>query len=201
MWQTVTNLSLNTQCHNFMVSTFWKLICLFKHKLLPSYGDRRFIFLLKMDSVTLEFLLVFTLWSQIPTLLQTEQLSHICFRIWGMFLINSRHKFKTKVIILQFVPNITTLWRDKTGLALPAKLQSIRKLKAYDIIQEPNQLTNVTRLPTEPFMFMGHIWDRNHSIQSTIVMREMQENYYLVLFMFARQLYFYVLGPISLLGY
>ena len=28
----------------------------------------------------------------------------------------------------------------------------------------------------------------------------MQENYYLVLFMFASQLYFYVLGPISLLG-
>ena len=34
-----------------------------------------------------------------------------------------------------------------------------------------------------------------------LVMREMQENYYLVLFMFAIQLYFYVLGPISLLGY
>ena len=33
------------------------------------------------------------------------------------------------------------------------------------------------------------------------LMREMQENYCLVLFMFARQLYFYVLGPISLLGY
>ena len=33
------------------------------------------------------------------------------------------------------------------------------------------------------------------------LMQEMQENYYLVLFMFARQLYFYVLGPISLLGY
>ena len=33
------------------------------------------------------------------------------------------------------------------------------------------------------------------------MMRKMQENYYLVLFMFARQLYFYVLGPISLLGY
>ena len=33
------------------------------------------------------------------------------------------------------------------------------------------------------------------------LMREMQENYYLVLFMFASQLYFYVLGPISLLGY
>ena len=32
-------------------------------------------------------------------------------------------------------------------------------------------------------------------------MREMQENYYLVLFMFAKQLYFYVLGPSSLLGF
>ena len=29
----------------------------------------------------------------------------------------------------------------------------------------------------------------------------MQENYYLVLFMFSSQLYFYVLGPINLLGY
>ena len=33
------------------------------------------------------------------------------------------------------------------------------------------------------------------------MMREMQENYYLILFMFASQLYFYVLGPISLLSY
>ena len=33
------------------------------------------------------------------------------------------------------------------------------------------------------------------------VMREMQENYYLILFMFASQLYFYVLGPSSLLGF
>ena len=32
-------------------------------------------------------------------------------------------------------------------------------------------------------------------------MREMQENYYLVLFMIVIQLYFYVLGPSSLLGY
>ena len=38
-------------------------------------------------------------------------------------------------------------------------------------------------------------------LEKLIVMREMQENYYLVLFIFARQLYFYVLGPISLLGY
>ena len=33
------------------------------------------------------------------------------------------------------------------------------------------------------------------------MMREMQENYYLILFMFASQLYFYVLSPSSLLGY
>ena len=32
-------------------------------------------------------------------------------------------------------------------------------------------------------------------------MREMKENYYLILFMFASQLYFYVLGPSSLLGF
>ena len=32
-------------------------------------------------------------------------------------------------------------------------------------------------------------------------MWETQKDYYLVLFMFASQLYFYVLGPISLLGY
>ena len=32
-------------------------------------------------------------------------------------------------------------------------------------------------------------------------MRETQENYYLVLFMFASQLYFYILGPSSLLCY
>ena len=33
------------------------------------------------------------------------------------------------------------------------------------------------------------------------LMQEMQENYYLIWFMFASQLYFYVLDPISLLGY
>ena len=32
-------------------------------------------------------------------------------------------------------------------------------------------------------------------------MQEMQEDFYLVLFMLASQLYFYVLGPSSLLGY
>ena len=32
-------------------------------------------------------------------------------------------------------------------------------------------------------------------------MQETKEDYYLVLFMFASQLYFYVLGPNSLLGF
>ena len=32
-------------------------------------------------------------------------------------------------------------------------------------------------------------------------MREKQEDFYFVLFMFATQLYLYVLGPSSLLGY
>ena len=33
------------------------------------------------------------------------------------------------------------------------------------------------------------------------MMRAMQEDFYLVLFMFASQLYIYVLGPSNLLGY
>ena len=40
-----------------------------------------------------------------------------------------------------------------------------------------------------------------HTLEGPFLMREMQENYYLILFMFASQLYFYVLGPSSLLGY
>ena len=34
-----------------------------------------------------------------------------------------------------------------------------------------------------------------------LLMWETQKNYYLVFFMFASQLYFYVLGPSNLLGY
>ena len=51
--------------------------------------------------------------------------------------------------------------------------------------------------------FLIHIvkGEKANGCPKGIVMREMQENYYLVLFMFVRQLYFYVLGPISLLGY
>ena len=38
-------------------------------------------------------------------------------------------------------------------------------------------------------------------IERELMMQETQENYYLVLFMFTSQLYFYILGPGGLLGY
>ena len=42
---------------------------------------------------------------------------------------------------------------------------------------------------------------RLNCVHLYMLMQEMQENYYLILFMFASQLYFYVLGPSCLLGY
>ena len=48
------------------------------------------------------------------------------------------------------------------------------------------------------------LWFRNpfsYNKQVKSLMRETQEDYYLILFMFASQLYFYILGPISLLDY
>ena len=43
-------------------------------------------------------------------------------------------------------------------------------------------------------------WGRVFSNQRRM-MWETKENYYLILFMFASQLYFYILGPSNLLGY
>jgi hypothetical protein len=40
---------------------------------------------------------------------------------------------------------------------IPVELHVMRKLKAYDIIQEHNQLTKVTKLPAEPFTLIGNI--------------------------------------------
>ena len=37
--------------------------------------------------------------------------------------------------------------------------------------------------------------------QAHTLMREMQEYFYLILFIYASQLYFYILGPSSLLSY
>lgn len=50
------------------------------------------------------------------------------------------------------------LLRLNNLLSSPDELQAMRKLKAYDITHEPNQFIKVTRLPAEPFMFMGNIW-------------------------------------------
>lgn len=47
---------------------------------------------------------------------------------------------------------------SKIGTKLvPAGLQFIRKLNAKDIIQDPTQLTTVTRLPADPFISIGNI--------------------------------------------
>ena len=49
---------------------------------------------------------------------------------------------------------------------LPAELQFKRKLKLYETIQEPTQLTNVTKLPANPFTFIGNIWTSTNPNQS-----------------------------------
>ena len=64
------------------------------------------------------------------------------------------------------------------------------------VISNLKQVLFVSILILQCFKTRGRVFSNQRRM-----MREMQENYYLVLFMFARQLYFYVLGPISLLGY
>lgn len=55
---------------------------------------------------------------------------------------------------------------DWSVTILPAELQSIKKLKENEIIQDPNQLTSVTRLPADPFMFIGKIWNKQNQFFS-----------------------------------
>lgn len=43
--------------------------------------------------------------------------------------------------------------------ALPNELHLIRKLKASETAQEPNQCTRVTKLPAAPFTFIGNIYN------------------------------------------
>ena len=64
------------------------------------------------------------------------------------------------------------------------------------VISNLKQVLFVSILILQCFKTRGRVFSNQRRM-----MREMQENYYLVLFMFASQLYFYVLGPISLLGY
>ena len=64
------------------------------------------------------------------------------------------------------------------------------------VIPDLKQVLLVSILILQCFKTWGRVFSNQRRI-----MREMQENYYLVLFMFASQLYFYVLDPSSLLGY
>ena len=64
------------------------------------------------------------------------------------------------------------------------------------VISNLKQVLFVSLLILQCFKTRGRVFSNQRRM-----MREMQENYYLVLFMFASQLYLYVLGPISLLGY
>ena len=64
------------------------------------------------------------------------------------------------------------------------------------VISDLKQVLSVNILILQCFKTWGRVFSNQKRM-----MWEMQENYYLVLFMFASQLYFYVLGPISLLGY
>ena len=64
------------------------------------------------------------------------------------------------------------------------------------VILDFKQVLLVNILILQRFRTRGRVFSNQRRM-----MREMQEDYYLVLFMFASQLYFYILGPISLLGY
>ena len=64
------------------------------------------------------------------------------------------------------------------------------------VISNLKQVLFVSILVLQCFKTRGRVFSNQRRM-----MREMQENYYLILFMFASQLYFYVFGPSSLLGY
>ena len=64
------------------------------------------------------------------------------------------------------------------------------------VISDLTQVLLVSILILQCFKTRGQVFSNQRRM-----MREMQENYYLVLFMFSSQFYFYILGFISLLGY
>ena len=64
------------------------------------------------------------------------------------------------------------------------------------VIPDLKQVFLVSILILQCFKTQGQVFSNQRRMR-----REMQEYFYLVLFMFASQLYFYVLGPSSLLGY
>ena len=64
------------------------------------------------------------------------------------------------------------------------------------VILDFKQVLLINILILQRFRTRGRVFSNQRRM-----MQEMQEDYYLVLFMFASQLYFYILGPINLLGY
>ena len=66
----------------------------------------------------------------------------------------------------------------------------------HKVISDLKQVLFVSILFLQCFKTRSRVFSNQRRM-----MREMQENYYLILFMFASQLYFYVLGPISLLSF
>ena len=64
------------------------------------------------------------------------------------------------------------------------------------VVSDLKQVLFVSILILQYFKTRGRVFSNQRRM-----MQEIQENYYLILFMFANQLYFYVLGPSSLLGY
>ena len=64
------------------------------------------------------------------------------------------------------------------------------------VIPNLKQVLLVSILILQRFRTRGRVFSNQRRM-----MQETQEDFYLVLFMFASQLYFYVLGPISLLSY
>ena len=64
------------------------------------------------------------------------------------------------------------------------------------VIPDLKQVLLVSILILQHFRTRGQVFSNQRRM-----MRETQEDSYLLLYMFASQLYFYILGPISLLGY
>ena len=64
------------------------------------------------------------------------------------------------------------------------------------VISDLKQVLFVSILILQCFKTRGRVFSNQRRM-----IREMQENYYLILFIFASQLYFYVLSPSNLLGY
>ena len=107
---------------------------------------------------------------------------------------------KAKTIVLPMVQNEIILILH-INFVIPNEFDVVEfKVFLFPVLPKviPNlkQVLLISILILQCFKTRGRVFSNQRR-----TMREMQENFYLVLFMFARQLYFYVLGPISLLGY